>query len=177
MAKSKVKGVDQVLVALKMLGKRIKETSTAKYTVGYSAPYAIYVHERTDLRHEPGKQAKFLEQPARTEKGRMAAIVAQTVKSGGTVDMGNALAALYLKKQSQLLCPVSGWDEIISPLLDTSGTLQASAFVKKEKSGAISTIGDEATPTIRRERKRLRTASRKRKAARATFKSKSRRRK
>lgn len=31
--------------------------------VGYTASYAIYVHERTDLRHKEGKQAKFLTGP------------------------------------------------------------------------------------------------------------------
>lgn len=30
---------------------------------GPSAPYAVYVHERTDLHHRPPTQAKFLEQP------------------------------------------------------------------------------------------------------------------
>jgi len=33
-------------------------------TVGYTAAYAIFVHERMELSHKPGKQAKFLEQPA-----------------------------------------------------------------------------------------------------------------
>lgn len=31
--------------------------------MGYTAPYAIYVHENLNARHAPGKQAKFLEQP------------------------------------------------------------------------------------------------------------------
>jgi hypothetical protein len=34
-------------------------------TVGYTASYAIYVHEILTNRHKPGKQAKFLEWPAR----------------------------------------------------------------------------------------------------------------
>lgn len=37
-------------------------------TLGYggpAAPYAIYVHERLDVRHKPPTQAKYLEQPAK----------------------------------------------------------------------------------------------------------------
>lgn len=56
------------------------ETSTLKNSAGtralgsgwmtavvvfYTASYAVYVHERTELRHAPGKKAKFLEEPAR----------------------------------------------------------------------------------------------------------------
>jgi hypothetical protein len=33
----------------------------AKGIMFYTANYAIYVHERTELKHKPGKQAKFLE--------------------------------------------------------------------------------------------------------------------
>lgn len=29
--------------------------------IGYTADYAVYVHERTELHHEPPTQAKFLE--------------------------------------------------------------------------------------------------------------------
>ena len=49
-------------------------------TVGYTASYAIYVHERVELRHAPGKQAKFLEHPLREKRGRMAAIVVEEVE-------------------------------------------------------------------------------------------------
>lgn len=170
--KSRVKGVDKVVLALRRLGRESKKDSKGKYTVGYSAPYAIFVHERLDLRHQPGKQAKFLEQPLRTEQRRMAEIVRKTVRSGGTVDAGNALAALYLKKQSQLLCPISGWDPIISPLLDTSGTLHNSAFVKKDGPGAVSTIGPETSQTILRERKRLSKASSKRRKSKSRLRRK-----
>ena len=35
----------------------------AKFTVGYSAPYAVYVHEDLLAKHKPGQYAKFLERP------------------------------------------------------------------------------------------------------------------
>jgi hypothetical protein len=39
--------------------------------VYYTASYAVYVHERTDLQHAPGKQAKFLEGPARKNSAQL----------------------------------------------------------------------------------------------------------
>jgi hypothetical protein len=50
-------------------------------TVSYSAAYAIYVHERTDLKHKPGKRAKFLEGPARENKDLILATIASKVES------------------------------------------------------------------------------------------------
>ena len=51
---------------------------------GASAPYAIYVHERMDLRHKPPTQAKYLEQPFRQAQsgmdGRMAERVGRRIE-------------------------------------------------------------------------------------------------
>lgn len=44
--------------------------------VFYTQHYAIYVHERTDLRHKTGKQAKFLEQPAKEHRDDILRIIA-----------------------------------------------------------------------------------------------------
>lgn len=57
---------------------RVGDTSTE---IGYSAPYAVFVHERTELRHPVG-QAKFLQ----------AAINA--ARSGGLARIGRDAAAL-----------------------------------------------------------------------------------
>lgn len=43
--------------------------------VGYVADYAVYVHEDLQARHKPGKQAKYLEKPAREKRGVMLGIV------------------------------------------------------------------------------------------------------
>jgi hypothetical protein len=53
-------------------------TLQAAVVVGYDAdqaPYAIYVHEDLHAQHQPGKQAKYLEQPARQYRDAMKAIV------------------------------------------------------------------------------------------------------
>lgn len=48
-------------------------TDKPEVTVGYTANYGIYVHENLDARHKEGKQAKFLEEPARTKVSEMRA--------------------------------------------------------------------------------------------------------
>jgi hypothetical protein len=44
-------------------------------TVGYTAAYAIYVHENLDAQHAAGKTAKFLEGPAREYRADMVHII------------------------------------------------------------------------------------------------------
>jgi hypothetical protein len=51
-----------------------------KVTVGYRGVYyAPFVHEHIEYRHKPGKQAKFLEQPAREKRPQMLKIIADQV--------------------------------------------------------------------------------------------------
>lgn len=56
----------------RMFGKGAHATAAVFYT----AAYAVYVHERTDLKHKTGKQAKFLEEPARSNKANILRIIA-----------------------------------------------------------------------------------------------------
>jgi len=44
---------------------------------GVGANYAVYVHEDLQAKHKPGKQAKYLEQPAREKKSEMIEIIRQ----------------------------------------------------------------------------------------------------
>jgi len=50
--------------------------------VGYGTDYGVFVHEDLEARHKPGKQAKFLEQPARKKAPRINAIVAESIVRG-----------------------------------------------------------------------------------------------
>ena len=47
----------------------------ADVVVGYVADYAVYVHEDLQARHQPGKQAKYLEQPARQNRTAILKII------------------------------------------------------------------------------------------------------
>lgn len=49
-------------------------------SVEYSAPYAVIVHERTDVRHDDG-QAKFLEQPF-LDTDRVGQVLAEKIRGG-----------------------------------------------------------------------------------------------
>lgn len=48
--------------------------------VGYTAYYAIYVHEDLNARHAPGTQAKFLETPFREKREEMRKIILENAE-------------------------------------------------------------------------------------------------
>jgi hypothetical protein len=54
----------------------VSNAAKVVYEVGYTAPYAIFVHENLELYHAPPTQAKYLEQPARELKEVLRAEVA-----------------------------------------------------------------------------------------------------
>lgn len=93
-----------------------------KVIVGYTAQYAIFVHENLEAHHRPPTQAKYLEQPARqmTNDGTLGDIVRQALASGRTMAQALLLAGLRLQRESQLLCPV------------LTGNLRNSAFTRLE---------------------------------------------
>lgn len=98
-----VEGLGRVVKATRHWGRR---HSDAEYTVGYSAPYAVYVHEDMEARHPRGGQAKFLEQPARTQGNALAAVCRQAVKAGLPLQEGLRLQAERLLQMANQLIPV-----------------------------------------------------------------------
>lgn len=40
---------------------QVREITPTEYVISYHTKYAVYVHERTELDHDHGKEAKFLE--------------------------------------------------------------------------------------------------------------------
>lgn len=87
--------------------------------VGYTAAYAIYVHENMNAKHTVG-QAKFLEKPAREKRDVLAALVATAAKAGVGLQKALVIAGLRLKRESQELVPVD------------TGNLKGSAFVEED---------------------------------------------
>lgn len=47
--------------------------------VMYLSPYGLFVHEDLEARHKEGKEAKFLEKPARTKGSQMVRIVRDSI--------------------------------------------------------------------------------------------------
>jgi len=44
-------------------------------TMGYGTDYGIYVHENLEMRHKPGKSAKFVEIPLRLRREELKAVI------------------------------------------------------------------------------------------------------
>lgn len=62
--------------------------------LGYGTDYALYVHERTDMRHNAPTKAKFLEDPLRAAavgfKERLAKRIKQNMANGVTMPVGGS---------------------------------------------------------------------------------------
>lgn len=135
----KVEGLKSVQ---KALSKSVREkiglgNNQPSVIVGYTANYALYVHENIEMKGKglprrgpkakgnywdpQGRaQAKFLEQPARQLKKELAAIIVTAVKRGSSLLMALYLAGLRLQRESMKLVPVD------------TGNLKASAFTLRE---------------------------------------------
>lgn len=118
-AKFETKGFDRLQIKL---NKRARGAKGGSVIVGYTANYAIYVHENVGAHFQrPGAQAKFLEEPLRKNKKKYVRIVSDTVEKGGTFRQGLLLGGLALQRDSQKICPVD------------TGNLRASAFTREGK--------------------------------------------
>ena len=120
----KIEGVEKVRQALikkaAQYGKPDELEGLPSVAVGYSAHYALTVHENLESHHNVG-QAKYLEQPAREYKDELAGVVVRAVKGGATLLQGLYLAGLRLQRESQKIVPID------------TGNLRGSAFTVKEK--------------------------------------------
>lgn len=116
----RVQGLQSLRNRFRQMEMKLRQSKKG-VVIGYSQEYALKVHEDTHARHAPGKQAKFLEEPARTNQQEIADIIAQTYKK--TKDLGLSLmaGALYLLNLSQKIVPID------------TGALRASGYVAYEK--------------------------------------------
>lgn len=147
---AKVEGLNKVVDALRKRAAKAKKDERASVIVGYTAAYALWVHESVGmklkgqprgawkLRYSRDKgwrqtskrgfywdpqgqaQAKFLEGPARELAPELGRIVAQALLKGLTMSEALLIAGLRLQRESQLLVPVE------------TGALKASAFTRLE---------------------------------------------
>ena len=131
-----IRGADRLVQKFQKLENQSKRNNNVSVIVGYTANYALYVHENIEMkwkgkpRQKPAKgrywdpqgrgQSKFLEQPFREKKGELTGIVRQMTKATGSLEMGLLSAGLNLQAASQKLVPVD------------LGNLKASAFTRIE---------------------------------------------
>jgi hypothetical protein len=99
---------------------KVQRDWRTRIVVGYTAPYAIYVHENLQANHPTG-QAKFLEKALRRTDRRLATIIANSIKAGATFQQAALKAGEVMKEASQELVPVD------------TGFLRNSAFNKVER--------------------------------------------
>lgn len=133
----RVEGLSKLLTQLKDRTEKSKREDNVSVVVGYTAAYALYVHECIEMklkgqpRRAPSKgfywdpqgraQAKFLETPARMYADVIRRIVINTYKmNNGNLAQALYMGGLYLQRESMQLVPVD------------TGNLKASAFTRVE---------------------------------------------
>jgi hypothetical protein len=115
--RGKVVSTDKVIRALRARAAVIEHDKKASVAVGYTTAYALFVHEDLTMNHPNGGQAKFLEQPARTQTREIGNIVKRELHKDltrnvkGTLTRGVFSKALikagrYLEAESRKLVPV-----------------------------------------------------------------------
>ena len=114
---AKVMGVPKLVEQLRAKAAAARRDEDVDVEVGYTASYAIYVHENLQA-HHPHGQAKFLEAPLRALRGELMQLVLRARMQGRTMAQALLIAGLRLQRESQLLCPID------------TGNLRASAFTR-----------------------------------------------
>lgn len=138
---AEIRKLEAVLAALRKRYAKAQKDEGTSVVVGYTANYAVYVHENLQAVHGaafnakysaeidrgvehsrgPNQQAKFLEQPARELKQEFQRIIAVALRGGHTIGEALLLCGLRLQRESQRLVPVD------------TGNLRASAFTRVER--------------------------------------------
>lgn len=116
---SSVTGLDKLRARLEALARGVGNAPTV--VVGYSQSYALAVHENLNARHAEGKQAKYLEGPARAEQAAIGQIIRNKAHETGDLASAMIAAGTYLQRVSMEVVPI-----------DTSA-LQTSAFTCLEE--------------------------------------------
>ena len=109
-----VSGLGRLRAKLEALARGAGNAPTV--VVGYSQSYAVAVHENLNARHAEGKQAKYLEGPARAEQAAIGQIIRNKARETGDLASAMLTAGLYLQRVSQEVAPID------------TGALRASAF-------------------------------------------------
>jgi hypothetical protein len=130
---AQIQNLEKVVAKLRELAAKARKEGKASVAVGYTARYALFVHEnlRQKLKGQPrpyglgvywgpNGQPKFLEGPARQLRRVLADIIAQALRQGKTMSQALVLAGLRLQRESQERVPVE------------LGNLRASAFTRLE---------------------------------------------
>ncbi len=112
-----VKNVKSLVAKLKAKANKIAPQQKVSVIVGFTAAYAIYVHENLEAYHPVG-QAKFLADAAINNEKQVCELIGNAIDKGKTLAQALLLGGLKLQAEAQKLCPVD------------TGALKGSAFTK-----------------------------------------------
>lgn len=98
-----------------------RKMDALKVAVGYSADYALRVHEDMEMSHKEGQSAKFLETPLRAMQDQLAQTVQSKLQGGSTLEQAALAAGQQLLEESQKIVPVD------------TGNLRDSGYIKAEQ--------------------------------------------
>lgn len=105
----RILGVKSLQRKFRGLTARVGRTGVPEVYVGFTAAYAVYVHENKQASYNkdsnPKAQPKFLEQPAREKAREIGRVIRQAVKAGATLEHGLYLGGLRLQREAQDLTP------------------------------------------------------------------------
>ena len=127
---ARVSGVKKLQTTLTAKMRETQKQASGRVVVGYSAPYAMFVHESVGMvlqglprpsgignYWDPNGQAKFLEQPTRQYAKDMGVFIRREMRGGSKLIDAMVGAARILLRESKKLVPVE------------YGDLKASGFV------------------------------------------------
>lgn len=116
---ARVTGTDVIYARMIAEGRKIGSILEPVFVIGYSTPYAIYVHEDLEAYHPTG-QAKFIERVVREKGTDLYMQIAAGVINGELWVESLRRAAEWLLAESKKLVPVD------------TGTLRDSGFYNLE---------------------------------------------
>lgn len=114
---AKVENIEELLFKVKVRKEEARKLTEASVIVGYSASYALYVHENLEAKHPVG-QAKYLEAPLRNNRQRYHELLVGYITQGISYVQSLFRVGLALQRDSQQLVPVD------------TGNLKGSAFTE-----------------------------------------------
>lgn len=113
---AKLTGAPELKAVLRRRYAQAKDDAGRSVAIGYSAPYAMAVHENLEVHHDNG-QAKFIEKPVREMRSELQKQIDTDIKAGVKPKVAFMKAGRKLLAASQKLVPVD------------TGKLKASGFV------------------------------------------------
>lgn len=113
----KIEGMAKFLSALDDKIAEVGKDAHPAIAVGYSAPYAIFVHENLQARH-PNGQAKFLENAIKENETELAKFLEERLQKGDTLSKALFYLGDKLARKSDAKVPVD------------TGFLKKSRYVK-----------------------------------------------